>query len=63
MEMLVLVQTRHDVGLPVIKVIVPGMRSWWARFAPGRLYSIPVKLKWLESSLQESQLNPDHISL
>ncbi len=63
MEMLVLDQTRHDVGLPVIKVIVPGMRSWWARFAPGRLYSIPVKLKWLESSLQESQLNPDHISL
>jgi oxazoline/thiazoline synthase len=63
MEMLVLDQTRQDVGLPVVKVIVPGMRSWWARFAPGRLYSIPVRLKWLESPLQESQLNPDHISL
>jgi oxazoline/thiazoline synthase len=63
MEMLILDQTRHDVGLPVVKVIVPGMRSWWARFAPGRLYSIPVQLKWLESSLRESQLNPDHLSL
>jgi ribosomal protein S12 methylthiotransferase accessory factor len=63
MEMLVLDQTRQDVGLPVVKVIVPGMRSWWARFAPGRLYSIPVRLNWLESPLRENELNPDHISL
>ena len=63
MEMLVLDQTRQEVGLPVVKVIIPGMRSWWARFAPGRLYSIPVQLKWLESPLRESQFNPDHISL
>jgi ribosomal protein S12 methylthiotransferase accessory factor len=63
LEMLVLDQTRQDVGLPVVKVIVPGMRSWWARFAPGRLYSIPVRLNWLESPLRENELNPDHISL
>jgi len=63
MEMLVLDQTRQEVGLPVVKVIIPGMRSWWARFAPGRLFSIPVQLKWLESPLRESQFNPDHISL
>ena len=35
MEMLVLDQTRPEIGLPVAKVIVPGMRHFWARFAPG----------------------------
>ena len=63
LEMLVLDQTRHEVGLPVVKVIVPGMRSWWARFAPGRLYSMPVQLQWLKSALPESQLNPEHLCL
>ncbi|HVS39709.1 MAG TPA: TOMM precursor leader peptide-binding protein, partial [Gemmataceae bacterium] len=37
MEMLVLDQTRPEIGLPVVKVIVPGMRHFWPRFAPGRL--------------------------
>src|SRR5262249_917985 len=62
-KMLVLLHTRSDIDLPVVKVIVPGMRPWWARFAPGRLYWLPVQLKWLESPLQESQFNPDHIRL
>ena len=44
MEMLVLDQTRPDIGLPVVKVIVPGMRQFWARFAPGRLFDVPVAL-------------------
>jgi oxazoline/thiazoline synthase len=58
MEMLVLDQTRPDIGLPVVKVIVPGMRHFWARFAPGRLYDTPVQLGWLPRSLTEEQLNP-----
>jgi ribosomal protein S12 methylthiotransferase accessory factor len=58
MEMLVLDQTRPDIGLPVVKVIVPGLRHFWARFAPGRLYDTPVKLGWLPQSLTEDQLNP-----
>ena len=41
MEMLVLDQTRPDIDLPVTKVIVPGLRHFWARFAPGRLYDVP----------------------
>ena len=36
MEFLVLDQTRPDIGMPVARVIVPGMRHFWARFAPGR---------------------------
>src|SRR5262249_48370538 len=33
LEMLVLDQTRPEVGLPVAKVIVPGLRHFWTRFA------------------------------
>lgn len=58
MEMLVLDQTRPDVGLPVAKVIVPGIRHFWTRFAPGRLYDIPVQLGWLSSPTPEEDLNP-----
>lgn len=58
MEMLVLEQTRPDIGLPVAKVFVPGLRHFWARFAPGRLYDVPVKLGWLDKPLTEEQLNP-----
>jgi len=63
LEMLVLDQTRDDVGMPVVKVVVPGMRSWWARFAPGRLYTLPIRLGWLAEPKTESELNPDHLIL
>ena len=56
--MLVLDQTRADIGLPVAKVVVPGMRHFWSRLAPGRLYDVPVKLGWLPKRLQEDELNP-----
>jgi ribosomal protein S12 methylthiotransferase accessory factor len=58
MEMLVLDQTRPEVGLPVAKVIVPGLRHFWARFAPGRLYDVPVRLGWISRPLTEEELNP-----
>jgi ribosomal protein S12 methylthiotransferase accessory factor len=58
MEMLVLDQTRPEVGLPVAKVIVPGLRHFWARLAPGRLYDVPVRLGWLPRPLAERELNP-----
>jgi bacteriocin biosynthesis cyclodehydratase domain-containing protein len=58
MEMLVLDQTRAEIGLPVVKVIVPGLRHFWARFAPGRLYDVPVRLGWLARPLAEIELNP-----
>jgi oxazoline/thiazoline synthase len=58
LEMLVLDQTRPDIGLPVAKVVVPGLRHFWARFGPGRLYEAPVRLGWLREALDETQLNP-----
>ena len=58
MDTLVLDQTRPDVGIHVAKVIVPGIRHFWSRYAPGRLYYVPVKLGWLGAPLPEEQLNP-----
>jgi len=57
-EVLVLDQTRPDVGVPVVKVIVPGLRHFWSRFAPGRLYDVPVQLGWLAAPRTEDALNP-----
>lgn len=58
LEMLVLDQTRPELGLPVAKVIVPGLRHFWPRFAPGRLYDVPVRLGWLSRPVTEEDLNP-----
>nr|UXE45632.1 hypothetical protein Hi04_10k_c5016_00041 [uncultured bacterium] len=58
LEMLVLNQTRPEIGLPVAKVIVPGLRHFWARFGAGRLYDIPVQLGWRSSPIAEDELNP-----
>jgi ribosomal protein S12 methylthiotransferase accessory factor len=57
-EVLVLDQTRPDVGLPVVKMVVPGLRHFWARFAPGRLYDVPVQMGQLKTPLAEADLNP-----
>jgi ribosomal protein S12 methylthiotransferase accessory factor len=62
METLVLDQTRPDVQLPVFRVVVPGLRHFWPRFAPGRLYDIPVALGWLQAPIPEDQLNPIVVS-
>jgi ribosomal protein S12 methylthiotransferase accessory factor len=58
LEVLVLDQTRPDIGLPVVKVIVPGMRHFWARYAPGRLYDVPVRLGRLATPTRYEELNP-----
>ena len=58
MELLVLDQTRPDIGLPVVKVIVPGLRHFWPRFAPGRLYDVPAALGWVPEPVAEERLNP-----
>ena len=58
LEFLVLDQTRPDIGMPVVRVIVPGMRHFWARFAPGRLYDVPVSMGRRRRPLAEADLNP-----
>jgi hypothetical protein len=39
-------------------VILPGLRHFYRRFAPGRLYDVPVKLGWRDRPLTEEELNP-----
>jgi bacteriocin biosynthesis cyclodehydratase domain-containing protein len=58
MRVLVLDQTRPDIGLPVVKVVVPGLRHFWSRFAPGRLFDVPVRLGRLARPTPEAELNP-----
>jgi ribosomal protein S12 methylthiotransferase accessory factor len=60
LDFLVLDQTRPDVEVPVVRVVVPGLRHFYRRFAPGRLYDVPVKLGWRDRPLTEDQLNPLH---
>jgi bacteriocin biosynthesis cyclodehydratase domain-containing protein len=57
-DFLVLDQTRPDVEVSVARVIVPGLRHFYRRFAPGRLYDVPVKLGLLDRPLPESELTP-----
>jgi ribosomal protein S12 methylthiotransferase accessory factor len=60
LDLLVLDQTRPDIEVPVVRVIVPGMRHFYRRFAPGRLYDVPVKLGLRDRPLREDELNPIH---
>jgi len=56
--MLVLDQTRPDIGFPVVKVVVPGLRHFRPRFGPGRLFDASVTMRWLDRARKEDELNP-----
>ena len=56
LDFLVLDQTRPDVETSVARVIVPGLRHFYRRFGPGRLYDVPVKLGLRETPLAENEL-------
>jgi oxazoline/thiazoline synthase len=58
LEVIVLDQTRPDLAQPVVKVIVPGMRHFWRRLGPGRLYDVPVRTGRLATARSEAEMNP-----
>jgi len=58
LEVLVLDLTRPDIDVAVAKVIAPGLRHFRSRFAPGRLYDVPVAMGWIDRCLTEPELNP-----
>jgi ribosomal protein S12 methylthiotransferase accessory factor len=62
-EVFVLDQTRPDVGFPVVRVVAPGLRHFRPRFAPGRLYDVPVREGWLARPLNEDELNPFSVEM
>ncbi|TMJ02008.1 MAG: TOMM precursor leader peptide-binding protein [Alphaproteobacteria bacterium] len=53
--------TRPDIGMNVCRVIVPGLRHFWRRLGPGRLYETPVALGWIDRPCREDELNPHSI--
>ncbi len=57
-ETLVLNQTRPDIDLKIVKVIVPELRCFYSRLGAGRLYDVPVKIGWLSEPLPEEEMNP-----
>lgn len=50
--------TRPDIGVPVIKLVAPGLRHTKPRFGPGRLFDVPVSLGWCARPTPFDQLNP-----
>jgi ribosomal protein S12 methylthiotransferase accessory factor len=58
LDFLVLNQTRPDVDVSVARVIVPGLRHFYRRFGPGRLYDVPVKLGLRDKPIPENELTP-----
>jgi ribosomal protein S12 methylthiotransferase accessory factor len=50
--------TRADLGIPVAKVVVPELRHFWRRLAPGRLFQVPVGLGRRAAPAAESDMNP-----
>ena len=58
MEMLVLDQSRPEIDYCVVRVIVPGLRHFWCRLAPGRLYDVPVARGQLSQAHKEEEMNP-----
>lgn len=56
MEILVLDQTEPQAQSRVARVVVPGLRSTSARFAPGRLYDVPVALGWRKEAATQREL-------
>jgi ribosomal protein S12 methylthiotransferase accessory factor YcaO len=60
LEVFVLDCTRPDVGLPTVRVIVPGLRPLWPRFGPGRLWDVPQRLGWLQASTPLGGVNGEY---
>jgi ribosomal protein S12 methylthiotransferase accessory factor len=58
LEFLVLDQSRADVALPVVKVVVPGLRPATSRFAAGRLYMADARAAATSGAPDEQHLNP-----
>lgn len=48
--------SRPEIGLCVMRVFAPGMRSWFPRTREGRLYDVPLRLKLKPQRLTENAL-------
>ncbi|WP_051708150.1 TOMM precursor leader peptide-binding protein [Micromonospora parva] len=58
LEVIVVDQSRPDVDLAVVKVVVPGLRHFWRRLGPGRLWDVPAHLARSPLAVDETSANP-----
>jgi ribosomal protein S12 methylthiotransferase accessory factor len=58
MDILRVTLTRPELGIPVVRIVAPGLRPVARCLAPGRLYDIPVNLGWIPRALSDDQMNP-----
>jgi ribosomal protein S12 methylthiotransferase accessory factor len=58
LEVIVLDQSRPDLDLAVVKVMVPGLRHFWRRLGPGRLWDVPAALGRSPRAAGEDSINP-----
>lgn len=56
-EVFLLDLTSPDIQFHTVKAIVPGLRHFWSRLGTGRLYDVPVRLRWLQEPLSELLMN------
>ena len=61
LETYVLNLTRADLGVPVVKMVVPGLVHFWRRLGPRRLYEVPVKMGCVEGQRTEEKMNTKSI--
>ena len=61
LETIVIDQTRPDIELSVVKVVVPHLRHFWRRLGAGRLYDVPVRLGWVGEATAEPGVNPKNV--
>ena len=60
-DVLTIDATRPETGISAVRVIAPGLRSWFPRFGAGRLYDVPVEQGELPSPKRESEMNPVYL--
>lgn len=58
LEVVVVDQSRPELELPVARVLVPGLRHFWRRLGPGRLYDVPAALGRTPRAASEHDVNP-----
>lgn len=57
-EVLAVDQSRPDIELRVAKVMAPGLRHFWRRLGPGRLFDLPVQMGFLDKPRTFDEMNP-----
>ncbi len=56
-------QTHPLIGVPVVRVLAPGLVHFWRRLGAPRLYEVPVRMGWRPRPAGETELNPLDLTL